>query len=179
MFSGCDFGATYLVIRSVGDSVLYPTDVSTASGRVVPLPLEIENVCPAGRRVHFLDFWLEIDVHRKRIYTSLYDKRKGRPEFEDVANFPNFESRLHMGIKLQCIVSLLVRAARRSSRMSGFVDVASDLLVKFVKHDYPLPPLMLRTRRFLRSKHWPHKLGKPSRALSYIERELRHKGLDP
>ena len=63
--------------------------------------------------------------------------------------------------------------------MSGFVDVAANLLAKFVKHDYPLPPPVLRTRRFIRSKHWPHSLGKPSLALACIEYELRQKDLDP
>ena len=84
-----------------GSGGLYPTDVLTVPGRILPLPLEIETVCQAGLRVYYP----EIDVRRKRIYTSLYDKRKGCPEFEGIAKFPNFESRLHMGIKLQCIVS--------------------------------------------------------------------------
>ena len=85
-----------------GSDGLRPTDVLTASGRIVPLPLEIEAVCPTG---------LQIDVRRKRIFTSLYDKRKGRPEFEDIANFPEIAP-AH-GHQTPIIVSQLVRFARR------------------------------------------------------------------
>ena len=80
-------------------SGMYPTNVLTASGTIVPLPPEYETVCQAGLCVHYLGFWLKIDIHCKRIFTSLYDKRDGRPEFEDTPNFPHFESRLHSNIK--------------------------------------------------------------------------------
>ena len=128
-----------------GTSGLYPTNVLTASGRIVPFPFEIETVCPAGLCVHYPDFLLEIDVQCKRLFTSLYDKREGRPEFEGIANFPHFEWRLRSNIKFRVVVCQLVRFARRCTRMHDFVKVVSNLLIKFAKHNYPLRSLWRRT----------------------------------
>ena len=42
---------------------------------------------PAYRCVHYLGYSTSIDAARNRISTSLYDKKKGRPEFENGATF--------------------------------------------------------------------------------------------
>ena len=53
------------------------SNVLTASGRIVPLPLAIETVCPAGTRVHYLDFLIDIGVRCKRILPLFMTSARG------------------------------------------------------------------------------------------------------
>ena len=49
-----------------GSGGMYPVAMLTASGRIVPSPFDIETVCSAGLRVHYLDFLLETDARRPK-----------------------------------------------------------------------------------------------------------------
>ena len=66
--------------RHGGDDGIYPRDVLTFSGAVVALLLEIETFCSAGRKVHFLDYWIWIDVAlRQKERAARFRERRHLP----------------------------------------------------------------------------------------------------
>ena len=110
-------------------------------GAIVDCPLQIETVSPSDREVFVLDYHIWIDIDRDCLFYALYDKKRSRPGFENLATFPDLNSHLHIDIKLGALSSQILRIARRSKRLRDFQYDATELISRMVRLNYPLPPL--------------------------------------
>ena len=115
---------------------IYPTSSTGPGGVVVDAPCELEAVSRPTRSATFCDWRFTIDPIKRRVTSTVYDKRQDMPMFRGCRTFPHRDSMIHLPAKLNVITSQFMRYARRSSSMTAFVAACANLVFLMNRHGY-------------------------------------------
>ena len=133
---------------------IFPRTSTGPGGETIEMPCELEQVHAPSRAISFLDWKIAVDPVRRRIMTSVHDKRRDMECYKNSRTFPHAASMLPWRTKLLVLTTQFQRYARRESTMYGLLQETATYAARMILADYPASRVLAEARKF--RKYWPN-----------------------